>query len=105
MLCLVYRNPTEQRISKYFPDFLIETNKSRFLVVEVKSGSEKTEYEANKKRYDGRNTSLFNEVYAKELGFLDFQKVNKDFEYKLIFDAHLQERQRELFDTIRSLAM
>lgn len=98
-----YWNPAEQRISKYFPDFLIETDKGRFLVVEVKSGSEKTEYEANKKRYDGNKTSLFNEVYAKELGFLDFQKVNKDFEYKLIFDAHLQERQRELFEMIRSL--
>lgn len=98
-----YWNPTEQRISKYFPDFLVETDKGRFLVVEVKSGSEKTEYEANKKRYDGTNTSLFNEVYAKELGFLDFQKVNKDFEYKVIFDAHLQERQRELFEIIRAL--
>ena len=98
-----YWNPTEQRISKYFPDFLIETDKGRFLVVEVKSGSEKTEYEANKKRYDGTNTSLFNEVYAKELGFLDFQKVNKDFEYKIVFDAHLQERQRELFEMIKTL--
>ncbi len=98
-----YWNPTEQRISKYFPDFLIETDKGRFLVVEVKSGSEKTEYEANKNRYDGTNTSLFNEVYAKELGFLDFQKVNKDFEYKIIFDAHLQDRQRELFEMIKTL--
>jgi hypothetical protein len=98
-----YWNPQEQRISKYFPDFLIETDKGRFLVVEVKSGAEKTEYEANKKRYDGTNTSLFNEVYAKELGFLDFQKVNKDFEYKVIFDAHLQERQRELFEMIKTL--
>ncbi len=98
-----YWNPTEQRISKYFPDFLIETDKGRFLVLEVKSGSEKTEYEANKKRYDGTVTSLFNDVYAKELGFLDFQKINKDFEYKVIFDAHLQERQRELFETIKTL--
>ena len=73
-------------------------------MVEVKSGSEKTEYEANKKRYKvGDNTSLFNEVFAKELGFLDFQKINKDFEYKVIFDAHLQERQRELFEMIKTL--
>jgi len=98
-----YWNPAEQRVAKYFPDFLIETDKGRFLVVEVKSGAEKTEYEANKKRYDGTNISLFNEVYAKELGFLDFQKVNKDFEYKIVFDAHLQERQRELFDVIKAL--
>lgn len=98
-----YWNPAEQRISKYFPDFLLETDKGRFLVVEVKSGSEKTEYEANKKRYDGTNQSLFNEVYAKELGFLDFQKVNKEFDYRVIFDAHLQERQRELFEVIKSL--
>ena len=98
-----YWSPSEQRISRYFPDFLIETNKGRFLVVEVKSGSEKTEYEANKKRYDGKPSSLFNDVYAKELGFLDFQKANKDFEYKVIFDAHLQERQRELFEMIETL--
>jgi hypothetical protein len=98
-----YWNPAEQRVAKYFPDFLIETDKGRFLVVEVKSGAEKTEYEANKKRYNGTNISLFNEVYAKELGFLDFQKVNKDFEYKIVFDAHLQERQRELFDVIKAL--
>ncbi len=98
-----YWSPSEQRISRYFPDFLIETNKGRFLVVEVKSGSEKTEYEANKKRYDGKPSSLFNDVYAKELGFLDFQKANKDFEYKVIFDAHLQERQRELFEMIKTL--
>jgi hypothetical protein len=98
-----YWNPTEQRIAKYFPDFLIETDKGRFLVVEVKSGAEKVEYEANKKRYDGTNKSLFNEVYAKELGFNDFQKVNKGFEYKIVFDAHLQERQRELFEMIKTL--
>lgn len=98
-----YWNTNEQRISKYFPDFLIETDKGRFLVVEVKSGAERVEYEANKKQYDGKNTSLFNDVYSKEVGFLEFQKVNKEFEYRVIFDAHLRERQRELFDTIRSL--
>lgn len=98
-----YWNPTEQRISKYFPDFLIETDKGRFLVVEVKSGSEKPEYEANKKRYDGTNQSLFNEVFAKELGFQEFQRVNKSFDYKVIFDAHLQERQRELFDMVNQV--
>ncbi len=100
-----YWNPAEQRISKYFPDFLIETDKGRFLVVEVKSGSEKTEYEANKKRYDGTNQSLFNEVFAKELGFQEFQKVNKSFDYKVIFDAHLQERQRELFDMVSKVTV
>ncbi len=98
-----YWNPAEQRISKYFPDFLIETDKGRFLVVEVKMGHEKTEYEANKERYDGTNKSLFNEVFAKELGFQEFQKVNKGFDYKVIFDAHLQERQRELFEVIKTL--
>ncbi len=98
-----YWNPTEQRISKYFPDFLIETDKGRFLVVEVKMGHEKTEYDANKQRYDGTNQSVFNEVFAKELGFQEFQKVNKSFDYKVVFDAHLQERQRELFDFVNKL--
>lgn len=99
-----YWNPSEQRISKYFPDFLIETDKGRFLVVEVKSGAEKHEYEFNKNKYDGNHSSLFNEVFAKEVGFTEFQKVNKNFEYKVIFDAHLQERQREIFEAIKELS-
>ncbi len=99
-----YWNPTEQRIAKYFPDFLIETDKGRFLVVEVKSGAEKTEYEANKKRYKKVDKkSIFNEVFAKEIGFLDFQKINKEFEYKIIFDAHLQNRQRELMNYVKNI--
>lgn len=98
-----YWNPTENRIAKYFPDFLIETDKGRFLVVEVKSGAEKTEYEANKKRYDGTTGSLFNEVFAKELGFQEFQKANHSFDYRVVFDASLQDRQRELFEMIKTL--
>ncbi len=98
-----YWNPAESRISKYFPDFLIQTDKDRFLVVEVKDSSEKTDYEANKKRYDGTTTSLSNVVFAKEVGFQEFQRLNQNFDYKILFDASLQEQQRELFDAIRGM--
>lgn len=95
-----YFNPSEQRISRYFPDFLVETTKGRFVVVEVKGSDEKLNYERNKKDYTGKREDIFSEVFSKELGFLDFQKANKNFTYHLIFDAGLQNQQRELLNTI-----
>lgn len=96
-----YFSPMEKRIARYFPDFLIETSKGRFLVVEVKDNSEKLDYEHNKKDYTGKREELFNEVFAKEVGFRQFQDINKNFEYRLIFDAGLQQRQRELYEVIQ----
>ncbi len=95
-----YWSPENQRYARYFPDFLIETTKGRFLVVEVKSGSEKTDYEANKKTYGGTIKTLTNEVFAKEIGFKDFQAVNKNFDYRLIFNASLQQEQIKLFEEL-----
>lgn len=99
-----YWSPEKQRIARYFPDFLIETTKGRYLVVEVKSNAEKTEYEANKKTYKKDNlATLSNEVYAKELGFNDFQLVNKTFEYRIIFSAGVQNEQARLLGEIKKL--
>lgn len=95
-----YYNPTEKRIAKYFPDFLVETTKNRYLVIEVKGSDEKTEYEKNKSQYKGNRDDIFNEVFAKELGFQAFQKINKNFQYHIIFDAGLQNQQKELFDNV-----
>jgi hypothetical protein len=49
-----YYSPEIKKISRYFPDFLIETTKGRFLVVEVKSTREKEGYEKNRQLYDGK---------------------------------------------------
>ena len=98
-----YYSPEKKRIARYFPDFLIETTKGRFLVVEVKSNKEKTTYEKNKEKYKGKVEDLFDEVFAKEIGFREFQQVNKNFEYHIIFDASLQKRQQELYETIRGI--
>lgn len=95
-----YFSPLNKRIARYFPDFLIETTKGRFLVVEVKANVEKLDYEANKRAYKGKRNEIFNEVFAKELGFREFQDVNKNFIYHIIFDAGLQHQQKELYEVI-----
>ncbi|MCX6736517.1 MAG: DEAD/DEAH box helicase family protein [Candidatus Parcubacteria bacterium] len=96
-----YYSPENKRIARYFPDFLVETTKGRFLVVEVKSNREKEGYEKNKQEYKGKIENLFSEVFAKEIGFKEFQQVNKNFEYRIIFDASLQKRQQELLEIIK----
>lgn len=98
-----YYSPENKRIAKYFPDFLLETTKGRYLVIEVKSSREKANYEANKANYKGKAGELFSEVLAKEIGFNEFQKANKNFEYRIIFDASLQKRQQELLEGIKEI--
>ena len=44
---------------------------------------------------------MFSEVFAKEIGFKEFQQANKDFEYHIVFDASFQKRQQELLETIK----
>jgi len=96
-----YRDPTEDhRLAKYFPDFLIETTKGRFLVVEVKAGNEQPEYERNKAEYQ-KAKQVFNPVFAKELGFGEFQRLNKEFEYRVVFSTSMREWQRQLMDAMR----
>ncbi len=94
-----YWSPEQNRVARYFPDFLIETNK-RFIVVETKGGDEKADYEANKKSYKGKVEDVRNEVFAKELGFNEFQSINKNFEYRIIFDATLQREQVRLYEEL-----
>lgn len=97
-----YPDPqNDHRIARYFPDFLVETTKNRYLVVEVKSAREKETYEKNKKEYKGKVKDLFDETFAKEVGFREFQEANKQFEYHIIFDASLQKHQQELLELIR----
>lgn len=99
-----YYSPEHKRIARYFPDFLIETSQGRYLVIEVKKGSDKVSYEQNKKQYEGKTDDLFDEVFAKEVGFIQFAKVNKEFEYRIIFDASLQQRQQEVLEMVKTYA-
>ncbi len=96
-----YWSPEQKRVGRYFPDFLIETSKERFIVIEAKGGGERADYEANKKMYKGKLENLTNEVLAKEIGFNEFQSVNKNFEYRIIFDASLQREQVRLFEELK----
>ncbi|HEY4510808.1 MAG TPA: hypothetical protein VJG29_00360, partial [Candidatus Paceibacterota bacterium] len=98
-----YYSPEKKRIARYFPDFLVETTKGRYLVVEVKSNAEKTDYDANKRSYKGKLAELSNEVFSKQVGFEDFKKVNKNFEYRIIFNAGLQAEQARLLEEIKKL--
>ncbi|MCA9308221.1 DEAD/DEAH box helicase family protein [candidate division WWE3 bacterium] len=95
-----YWSPQKERVYNYYPDFLIETSKSRYIVIEVKSDKERTTYEANKKQYEQGKDELFDEVFSKELGFRDFQELNKNFEYHIIFDARLQQKQKALVEQL-----
>lgn len=95
-----YWSPEQKRVARYFPDFLIETTK-RFIVVEAKGSDEKSEYETNKKLYKGKLENITNEILAKEIGFNEFQSVNKNFEYHIIFDASLQREQLKLLNIVR----
>ncbi|MDL1953042.1 restriction endonuclease subunit R [Candidatus Uhrbacteria bacterium UHB] len=99
-----YWSPEKRRIARYFPDFLVETTRGRFLVIEVKHGGEKADYEANKRSYKGTLESVTNEVFAKELGFEEFRAANKNFEYVIKFNASLQQEQVKLLEEIQNLA-
>ena len=98
-----YWNPERQCYARYFPDFLIETTKGRYLIIEVKSNAERMDYEANAKNYTGKVEELTNEVFAKQVGFEEFQKANKNFEYRIIFNAGIQAEQARLLEEVRSL--
>ena len=98
-----YWSPEHQRMAKYFPDFLIETTKGRYLVVEVKNPAQKQDYEANKVVYKGSLEEITNEVFAKELGFQDFQKINDNFAYHLIFGGGLQQQQGKVMEALKKV--
>lgn len=100
-----YWNPAEERVSKYFPDFLVETTSGRYLVLEVKDDRAETKlaYENDKKRYrKGSITKdqLSSIVYAKEVGFDEFKALNKNFEYHIVFNGTVASNQQEVLEKI-----
>lgn len=100
-----YANPEKEgTISRYFPDFLVETSKGRFLVVEIKGDDEKHAYNTEKARLQsGQVTSVENTILAKELGFTEFQQLNKNFEYHIIFNGTMETHKQELVQLIQKL--
>ena len=42
-------------------------------------------------------------VEVGKIGFKEFQQANKNFEYRIIFDASLQKRQQELLENIKKV--
>jgi type III restriction enzyme len=96
-----YWSPEQKRVGRYCPDFLIETSKERFIVIEAKGGNEEADYVASKKKYNGKLETLTNEVLAKEIGFNEFKIVNKNFEYHIIFNASLQREQVRLYEELK----
>jgi hypothetical protein len=94
------------KLSKYFPDFLIETSLGRHLVLEVKTEQEKLTYDNEKKRLENnelnKNTITSNPL-MKELGFREFQELNNKFEYHIIFNGKVVPHQQKVVDLVESL--
>ncbi len=97
----------EKRIKRYFPDFLVEIEKKewekRYLVLEVKWWDKKEDYKKAKEYYQKGDKKISNDVFAKELGFMDFKKLNKNFEYRITFEAKLPSEKDKLVKEIKSI--
>lgn len=96
----------QRRFKKYFPDFLIAIQKpewsKRYLVVEIKGSDKKANYEKAKEYFKKWDTQIVDDVFAKEIGFREFQKNNPNFEYRIVFDAKVPSVQRDLIEEVRS---
>ncbi len=95
----------ELQISNYFPDFLIEVINTKwnlkYLVLEIKGWDKKSDYQSAKNNYKDWD-KISNEVFAKEIWFVEFNKINKEFEYKIIFDWALKSEKIWLDKYIKS---
>ena len=97
-------NTSSSKKSKYFPDFVIETNKDRYFVIEVKSGAEKETYNLQKRQYEKKQihyNEITSEPLMKEIGFNKFKDINKNFFYKIIFNSTEIAGQQEALEFVR----
>lgn len=93
-------------ISKYFPDFLVETSKGRYLVLEVKGGDEELTYNSEKKRLKkGEITKdeITSEPLMKEVGVQEFQELNTNFEYHIVFNGTIASNQQLVKSAVEAL--
>lgn len=94
------------KISKYFPDFLIETSYGRYVVLEVKGADEELTYRAEKERLSKGELSkhqITSNPLMKEVGFNEFNDLNSDFEYRIIFNGTVLSHQQKVVEAIQSL--
>ncbi len=76
------------------------------MVLEVKGDNEEHAYNSDKIRYiDGKikQDEIVSIPYAKELGFQEFQKLNQNFEYHIIFNGKVLSHQQKTIEYIGSL--
>ncbi|HMT01214.1 MAG TPA: DEAD/DEAH box helicase family protein [Candidatus Absconditabacterales bacterium] len=96
----------QRRFKKYFPDFLISIEKpdssKKYLVVEIKGSDKKANYEKAKEYFEKGDTKIVDDVFAKEIGFMEFQKHNPNFEYRIVFDAKVPSEQRKLIEKVKA---
>jgi len=97
----------ERKVGKYFPDFLVEVEntkrETKYLVIEAKGSDKEGNYKEAKQRYNKGEKNIVDEVFAKEIWFMAFQKENKNFEYRIVFDGKLPSKKKETVDTILKL--
>ncbi|MBU1557721.1 hypothetical protein KKC45_02060 [Patescibacteria group bacterium] len=96
----------DQKFSKYFPDFLIETSKGRYLVIEVKGGDKELTYKREKELLDNKKLSkdkITSNPLMKEVGFTEFKKLNSNFDYHIIFNGTILQNQEKVIEKIKSL--
>jgi hypothetical protein len=94
------------KLSKYFPDFLIETSFGRYLVLEVKSGAEEMTYKSEKERFEkGEITKdeITSGPLMKEIGFKEFNQLNNDFDYHIIFNGTVLSHQQKVIEAVEQL--
>lgn len=94
-------------IKKYFPDLLVEIKKPewamKYLVIEVKWSDEESDYYQAKQIYDNWDRRISNYVFAKKIWFREFCEWNKQFEYKLVFNATLPSKQHETLQKVKEM--
>ena len=94
------------KLSKYFPDFLIETSFGRYLVLEVKSSAEEMTYKAEKERFEKGEISkdeITSGPLMKEIGFKEFNELNNDFDYHIIFNGTVLSHQQKVIEAVEQL--
>ncbi len=93
-------------ISKYFPDFLVETSFGRNIVLEVKGDDEELTYRSEKEKY-ARGTlkkdHITSDPLMKEIGFMEFQELNKNFEYHITFKGKIISEQQAIVQRIKGI--
>lgn len=97
----------EKKVKKYFPDFLVEIEKKwgwkRYLVIEVKGSDKREDYKKAQEYYEKWDKKISNDVFAKELWFRAFKEINKDFEYRITFEAKIPSEKEKLVKEIESI--